>query len=58
MGYESYIDHLPPSIMVKGLKDIHPWPLLRETLSIYKNKVKRYLALFAFLFLLDQVSGE
>ena len=36
----NHIDHLSPSIMVKGLKDIHPWPLLSVTLSIYKNKVK------------------
>ena len=40
MGYESYIDHLSPSIMVKGLREIHPWPLFDWSLSIYINKVK------------------
>jgi len=36
----NHIDHLSPSIMVKGLKDIHPWPLFDWSLSIYINKVK------------------
>jgi hypothetical protein len=45
-------DHLPPSIMVKGLKDIHPWPLLGVSLSIQKNKVKKNLKIVEFYILI------